>query len=89
VLLLATPLALALHWFDANPILVFAVALISIYPLAEAIAEATEALSATLGPTVGGRSTHQVLNVSKRPSTLMEGLLTLCGFGLIIPSIFH
>jgi Ca2+:H+ antiporter len=139
VLLLAIPLALALRWFDANSILVFAAALLSIYPLAEAMAEATEALSATLGPTIGGllnaslnnapeiiiamfalkNGLGDVVKASITGSILIEllfglgiamflgglkhgtqrfdveaiqingGLLTLCGFGLIIPSIFH
>jgi Ca2+:H+ antiporter len=53
-LLLAIPLALALRGLDANPILVFLVSLVAIHPLAELMAEATEALAATLGPTLGG-----------------------------------
>lgn len=53
-LLLAIPIALALRWLDASPILVFLVSLVAIYPLAELMAEATEALAATLGPTIGG-----------------------------------
>lgn len=53
-LLLAIPTDLALRWREASPILVFAVALVSIYPLAEMMAEATEALAAKLRPTLGG-----------------------------------
>lgn len=53
-LLLAVPVALALYFFHANSILVFAVSLVAIYPLAEMMAEATEALAETLGPTIGG-----------------------------------
>jgi Ca2+:H+ antiporter len=53
-LLLAIPIALVLRWLDASPILVFLVSLVAIYPLAELMAEATEALAATLGPTIGG-----------------------------------
>jgi Ca2+:H+ antiporter len=53
-LLLAIPSALALRWADASPILVFLVSLAAIYPLAELMAEATEALAVTLGPTIGG-----------------------------------
>ncbi|QFY43511.1 calcium/proton exchanger [Candidatus Methylospira mobilis] len=139
LLFLAIPLALALRWFNANSILVFAVALLSIYPLAEAMAEATEAISATLGPTAGGllnaslnnapeiiiamfalkNGLGNIVKASIVGSILIEllfglglamflgglkhsaqrfneeaiqingGLLTLCGFGLIIPSIFH
>lgn len=53
-LLLAIPAALVLRGLDANSILVFVVSLLAIYPLAELMAEATEALAATLGPTLGG-----------------------------------
>ncbi|HUL14317.1 MAG TPA: calcium/proton exchanger [Methylococcaceae bacterium] len=138
-LLLAIPLALALRWFDANPILVFAASLVAIYPLAELMGEATEALAATLGPTIGGllnaslnnapeiiialfalkHGLGDVVKASITGSILVEllfglglamflgglrhgtqrfneeaiqinaGLLTLCGFGLVIPAIFH
>lgn len=138
-LLLAIPIALALRWFDANPILVFAASLIAIYPLAELMGEATEALAATLGPTIGGllnatlnnapeiiiamfalkNGLGDVVKASITGSILVEllfglglamflgglrhgtqrfneeaiqinaGLLTLCGFGLVIPAIFH
>ena len=138
-LLLAIPVALALRWFGANSILVFAASLVAIYPLAEVMAEATEALAKTLGPTVGGllnaslnnapeiiiamfalkNGLGEVVKASITGSILVEllfglglamflgglkhgtqrfneeaiqingGLLTLCGFGLIIPSVFH
>jgi Ca2+:H+ antiporter len=138
-LLLAIPVALALRFFGANSILVFATSLVAIYPLAEVMAEATEALAETLGPTVGGllnaslnnapeiiiamfalkNGLGDVVKASITGSILVEllfglglamflgglkhgtqrfneeaiqingGLLTLCGFGLIIPSVFH
>jgi len=138
-LLLAIPVALALRWFDANSILIFAASLVAIYPLAEVMAEATEALAETLGPTVGGllnaslnnapeiiiamfalkHGLGDVVKASITGSILVEllfglglamflgglkhgtqrfneeaiqingGLLTLCGFGLIIPAVFH
>jgi len=137
-LLLAIPIALALRWLDASPSLVFLVSLVAIYPLAEIMAEATEALSATLGSTVGGllnaslnnapeiiiamfalkNGLGEVVKASITGSILIEllfglglamfvgglkhgtqrfdeesiqihaGLLTLCGFGLIIPAVF-
>lgn len=137
-LLLAIPIALAMRWLDASPSLVFLVSLVAIYPLAEIMAEATEALSATLGPTVGGllnaslnnapeiiiamfalkNGLGEVVKASITGSILIEllfglglamfvgglkhgtqrfdeetiqihaGLLTLCGFGLIIPAVF-
>ncbi|MFM8332834.1 MAG: calcium/proton exchanger, partial [Candidatus Methylumidiphilus sp.] len=123
----------------ASPILVFAASLVAIYPLAEVMAEATEALAETLGPTVGGllnaslnnapeiiiamfalkNGLGEVVKASITGSILVEllfglglamflggikhgtqrfneeaiqingGLLTLCGFGLIIPAVFH
>ena len=138
-LLLAIPLALVLRWQGANSILVFAASLVAIYPLAEVMAEATEALAETLGPTVGGllnaslnnapeiiiamfalkNGLGDVVKASITGSILIEllfglglamflgglkhgtqrfneeaiqingGLLTLAGFGLIIPAVFH
>jgi Ca2+:H+ antiporter len=138
-LLLAIPVALALRWFGANSILVFGASLVAIYPLAEVMAEATEALAETLGPTVGGllnaslnnapeiiiamfalkNGLGDVVKASITGSILVEllfglglamflgglkhgvqrfneeaiqingGLLTLAGFGLVIPAVFH
>jgi len=138
-LLLAIPIALVLRWQGANSIWVFAVSLVAIYPLAEVMAEATEALAETLGPTVGGllnaslnnapeiiiamfalkNGLGDVVKASITGSILIEllfglglamflgglkhgtqrfneesiqingGLLTLAGFGLIIPAVFH
>ena len=138
-LLLAIPIALALRWQGANSILVFAASLVAIYPLAEVMAEATEALAETLGPTIGGllnaslnnapeiiiamfalkHGLGDVVKASITGSILIEllfglglamflgglkhgtqrfneesiqingGLLTLAGFGLIIPAGFH
>jgi len=138
-LLLAIPVALALRWFDVNSILIFAASLVAIYPLAEVMAEATEALAETLGPTVGGllnaslnnapeiiiamfalkHGLGDVVKASITGSILVEllfglglamflgglkhgiqrfneeaiqingGLLTLAGFGLIIPAVFN
>lgn len=138
-LLLAIPLALALRWFEANSILIFLASLVAIYPLAEVMAEATEALAETLGPTVGGllnaslnnapeiiiamfalkNGMGDVVKASITGSILIEllfglglamflgglkhgtqrfdeeaiqincGLLTLSGFGLVIPAVFH
>ncbi|MBS1212747.1 MAG: cax, partial [Proteobacteria bacterium] len=138
-LLLAIPISIALRWFDANPALVFLIGLIAIYPLAEVMAEATEALAITLGPTIGGllnaslnnapeiiiamfalkHGLGDVVKASITGSILIEllfglglamflgglkhgtqrfseeaiqingGLLTLCGFGLVIPAVFN
>ena len=138
-LLLAIPITLLLRWFDANPTLVFVVSLIAIYPLAELMGEATEALAVYMGPTIGGllnatlnnapeiiiamfalkNGLGDVVKASITGSILVEllfglglamflgglrhgtqqfneeaiqinaGLLTLCGFALVIPAIFH
>lgn len=48
------PLAMVLAWSDANPTLVFCVALASIVPLVGMMGDATERLAAKLGPSAGG-----------------------------------
>jgi len=53
-LLAFIPLGLALAWFQANPLLVFAASALSIIPLAGLMGDATESLSRFLGPTLGG-----------------------------------
>src|SRR5882724_6460475 len=59
VLLLAVPVAIGLHLTDAPPIAVFIAAAVGIIPLAGVMGEATEALAAHTGPTIGG-----ILNAS-------------------------
>jgi Ca2+:H+ antiporter len=54
-LLLLVPVSLAVTYlFHANPLLVFAVAILAIVPLAEWIRRATEELAHTLGSALGG-----------------------------------
>jgi Ca2+:H+ antiporter len=53
-LLVFVPVAMGLNWFGASPILVFAASALSIIPLADLMGSATEALSRTLGETLGG-----------------------------------
>ena len=53
-LLLFIPVGVGLSWFGASPILVFLTSALAIVPLARLMGEATEALAAYLGPTVGG-----------------------------------
>jgi len=48
------PIGIGLNWFGASPILVFLASAVAIVPLARLMGEATEALAAYLGPTVGG-----------------------------------
>lgn len=52
--LLLIPVSLALHYFVASPLLVFATAVLAIIPLAEWIRRATEQLSHLAGSVIGG-----------------------------------
>src|SRR5437763_14573510 len=54
VLLLAGPVAIGLHLADASSLAIFIASAIGIVPLAGVMGEATEALAAHTGPTVGG-----------------------------------
>lgn len=54
ILLIAVPVAFVLHFVHAAPLTIFIVAAIGIIPLAGVLGEATEALSARIGPTLGG-----------------------------------
>ncbi|HEX3449154.1 MAG TPA: calcium/proton exchanger [Isosphaeraceae bacterium] len=53
-LLVFVPIAIALDWWGASPILVFAASAVGIVPLAGLMGDATEALAEYLGPTLGG-----------------------------------
>jgi Ca2+:H+ antiporter len=53
-LLAFIPVAVALHWYGANPIIVFATSALALVPLAALMGEATDALAAFVGPTWGG-----------------------------------
>lgn len=53
-LLVLVPICLALRWLEASPVWIFITALGAIYALAELMADATEKLANTLGPTLGG-----------------------------------
>lgn len=54
ILLIFVPIALALDWVGANPILVFAASALGIVPLAGVMGRATESLASYVGETVGG-----------------------------------
>ncbi len=53
-LLVFFPIALALEWFHFDSLLVFAASALAVIPLAGLMGDATEALAASLGPTLGG-----------------------------------
>jgi len=69
-LLVFIPVGIALDWFGANPIFVFAASALAIIPLAGLMGDATEALSKYLGPSVGG-----LLNASlgNAPEIIISG----------------
>ncbi len=48
------PIAIALHWMEANPVLIFVCSALSLVPLASLMGDATEALSSYMGATYGG-----------------------------------
>jgi Ca2+:H+ antiporter len=54
LLLFAIPAAFVLHFTHASPLIIFTVAALGIIPLAGVLGEATEDLSARIGPTLGG-----------------------------------
>jgi Ca2+:H+ antiporter len=53
-LLVFLPIALVLEWFHFDSILVFAASALAVIPLAGLMGDATEALAASMGPTLGG-----------------------------------
>ncbi len=53
-LLAFIPVAIALHWHGANPIVVFAAAALALVPLAGLTEDATDSLTSYVGPTWGG-----------------------------------
>jgi Ca2+:H+ antiporter len=80
-LLVFLPIAIGLNWFGANPVLVFAASALSIVPLAELMGSATEALSKTLGETIGG-----LLNASlnNAPEIIIAGFALHQGLAPIV-----
>jgi Ca2+:H+ antiporter len=53
-LLIFIPVGLGLSWSGANPLLIFAVAALTILPLSKVVGSSTETLGFYLGPTLGG-----------------------------------
>jgi Ca2+:H+ antiporter len=54
LLLVFVPIAVALDWYGASPVVVFAVSALAIVPLAGLMGRATEQLSTYVGTTIGG-----------------------------------
>ena len=50
-LLAFIPVAIAIHWYGANPIVVFAASALALVPLAGLMGDATDALASYVGPT--------------------------------------
>ena len=79
-LLIFIPIALGLYWFAANPLLVFAIAALTIVPLAKIVGSSTETLSAYLGPTLGGLLNASMGNAPELiigAFALKKGLMTV------------
>ena len=53
-MLVFVPAAFLLQWMEANPVLVFCMALAAVVPLVELMGSSTEGIAAKLGPTIGG-----------------------------------
>jgi Ca2+:H+ antiporter len=53
-MLICVPVAFALQWMEASPVLVFCAALAAVIPLVEVMGSSTEGIAAKLGPTIGG-----------------------------------
>lgn len=53
-LLVLVPVAIALSWIGASPLLVFGVAALAIVPLSNIVGASTETLATYVGPTLGG-----------------------------------
>jgi Ca2+:H+ antiporter len=77
-MLIFIPICLALNWFNADPVIVFASAGIAIIPLAAWIANFTEAISTRVGPTIGG-----LLNATFGNATEMIVSIVALNAGLI------
>ena len=54
ILLVLIPVAFGLYWYGADPLLVFAIAALTILPLSKVVGSSTETLGYYLGPTAGG-----------------------------------
>ena len=80
-LLAAVPVALALAWQDAPPLVVFVSALASIVPLVGLIGDATERLAARLGPTLGGLFNSTLNNL---PELIIGGVALSNGLAPVV-----
>ena len=85
-LLVFIPVALALHWYGANPIMVFAVSALALVPLAALMGEATDALASFIGPTWGGLLSASLGNAPEIIIgffALRQGLVTVVKSSLV------
>jgi Ca2+:H+ antiporter len=79
-LLIFIPVAILLHWYGASPILVFFTSAVAVVPLANLMGDATETLSAYLGPTWGGLLNATLGNAPEIIISLFalhQGLITI------------
>jgi len=79
-LLILIPIAIGLYSFAANPLLVFAMAALTIVPLSKIVGSSTETLGAYLGPTLGGLLNASMDNAPELiigAFALKKGLMTV------------
>jgi Ca2+:H+ antiporter len=85
-LLVFIPVALALHRYGANPIMVFAASALALVPLAALMGEATDALADFVGPTWGGLLSASLGNAPEIIIgffALRQGLVTVVKSSLV------
>jgi Ca2+:H+ antiporter len=85
-LLMFIPVGLGLHWYGANPIIVFAASALALVPLAALIGEATDALASFTGPTWGGLLSASLGNAPEIIIgffALRQGLVTVVKSSLV------
>jgi Ca2+:H+ antiporter len=85
-LLVFIPVALGLAWFQASPIVVFAIAALALVPLARLMGQATDALADFVGPTWGGLLSASLGNAPEiiiGIFALRQGLVTVVKSSLV------
>ena len=70
LLLVFIPIAVALDWYDVNPVAVFVTSALAIVPLAGLMGRATEQLSTYVGATIGGLMSASLGNA---PELIISG----------------
>jgi Ca2+:H+ antiporter len=77
------PIGVGLHWFGANPILVFLASAVAIVPLARLMSDATAVLARILGPVLGGLLSATLANA---PEIIVSAFALRAGLVTIVKS---